>query len=73
MKLSTMTLALCFALAPFGAHATENAVRHHRALHHQHAPISTRATALVPRVRVDDNSDGLTRNHDECNRGCIDN
>jgi hypothetical protein len=73
MKLSTMSMAMCFALAPFAAHATDNAVQHHRALHHQHAAISATATALVPAVKVDDDADGLTRNRDECNRGCIDN
>jgi hypothetical protein len=74
MKLSTISLALCFALtAPFAAHANDNAVRHHRALHHEHAAISATATALVPAVKVDDDSDGLTRNRNECNRGCIDN
>ena len=32
------------------------------------------ATALAPAVKpVDDDSDGLTRNIDECNRGCIGN
>jgi hypothetical protein len=69
MKLSTIFLALCFALAPFAAHAT---VQHHHALHHRHAAISAKATALEPAVKLDDDSDGLTRNHDECNRGCID-
>jgi hypothetical protein len=69
MKLSTMTVALCFALAPVAAHAT---VQHHHALHHPHAAISANATALVPAVKVDDDSNGLTRNRDECNRGCID-
>jgi len=73
MKLSTMSLALCFALAPCGANATDNAVRHHRALHHRRAAISATANALVPRVRIDDDSDGLSRNRGECNRGCIDN
>jgi hypothetical protein len=74
MKLSTMSLALCFALAPFGARAT---VQHHPALHQsqhqaQRHAIAMTATALVPAAKVDDDSDGLTRNHDECNRGCID-
>ena len=73
MKLSTMSLALCFALTPFGANATDNAVRHHHALHHKHAAISATANALVPRVRTEDDSDGLSRNRNQCNRGCIDN
>ena len=73
MKFSTMSLALCFALAPLAAHAT---AQHHYALHHaqqvQRYAIPMAATALVPAVKVDDDFDGLTRNRDECNRGCID-
>jgi hypothetical protein len=69
-KLSTITLAIAFALAPLAAHAT--AQRHH-ALHHPHAAVSAAATALVPAVKFDDNSDGLSRNREECNRGSIDN
>ena len=70
MKLSTAFLALCFALAPFAAHAT---AQHHHALHHQQAAIPSKATAFAPAVKRDDDADGLTRNRDECNRGCIDN
>ncbi|MGC2785562.1 MAG: hypothetical protein WA397_17360 [Roseiarcus sp.] len=73
MKLSTISLALCFALAPFAAQAT---AQHHRALHHvneaQRHAIPMTATAFVPAVKVDDDSDGLSRNHEDCNRGCID-
>jgi hypothetical protein len=77
MKLSMITLALCFTLAPFAAHAT---AQHHDPLHQaqqaqqtQRHAIPKTATASVPAVKVDDDSDGLTRNADECNRGCIDN
>ena len=75
MKLSTIILAMCFALAPFAAHAT---AQHHHALHHvqqaQRSAIPMAAIALVPAVKVDDDSDGLSRNHEDCNRrGCIDN
>jgi hypothetical protein len=76
MKLSTIILAICFALAPFAAHAT---AQHHHALHHlqqaQRPAIPMAATALVPAVpavKVDDDSNGLSRNHEDCNRGCID-
>jgi hypothetical protein len=70
MKLSTMTFAVCFALAPLAAHATP---QHHHALHQtQRHAIPLAATAFVPAVKVDDDSDGLTRDRDECNRGCID-
>jgi hypothetical protein len=71
MKLSIISLSLCFALAPFAAHADSTA-QHHRALHHKHAAISEKATALVPAVKVDGDSDGLTRDREQCNRGCID-
>ena len=73
MKLSMITLALCFTLAPFAAHAT---ARHHHALHHvqeaQRYAIPNTATAFVPAVKLEDDSDGLSRNHEDCNRGCID-
>jgi len=74
MKLSTMTLAMCFALTPFAAHATAS---HHHAIHQaQRHAISMTATAfapvVIPAVKLDDDSDGLTRNREECNRGCID-
>jgi hypothetical protein len=70
MKLSTMSLALSLALAPFAAHAT---TEHHHALHQaQRHAIPMSATAFVPAVKVDDDSNGLTRNREECNRGCID-
>ena len=74
MKLSTISLALCFTLAPFAAHAT---AKHHDALHQvqqaQRHAIPNTATAFVPAARVNHDSDGLSRNPDECNRGCIDN
>ena len=75
MKRSTMTLVMCFALTPFAAHAT---AQHHHAIHQaQGHAISMTATAfapvVIPAVKLDDDSDGLTRNREECNRGCIDN
>jgi hypothetical protein len=71
MKRATMILVIGFALAPFAARAT---TQHHYARHHapRHA-IPMTATASVPAVKVDDNSDGLSRNREDCNRGCIDN
>jgi hypothetical protein len=71
MKLSTIFLAMCFALVPFVAHAK---AQHHHALHQaQRRAIPRSATAFVPAVKLDDNSDGLSRNRADCNRGCIDN
>jgi hypothetical protein len=77
MKLSTITLATCFALAPFAAHATDTTAQHYHALHQaQHAQryvIPKSATAFVPAAKVGDDSGGLSRNREDCNRGCIDN
>jgi hypothetical protein len=71
MKRATMILVIGFAFAPFAAHAT---TRHHDGLHHaQRHAIPVSATAFVPAAKVDDNSDGLSRNREDCNRGCIDN
>jgi hypothetical protein len=62
---------MCFALAPFTAHAT---AQHHHPLHQaQRHPILRSATAFIPAVKLNDDSDGLSRNHEDCNRGCIDN
>jgi hypothetical protein len=72
-KLSMIFLAMCFAFAPIAAHATTH---DHHAAHQvrqaQRYMIPKSATAFVPPVKLDDDSDGLTRNRDECNRGCID-
>jgi hypothetical protein len=66
MKISTIIVALCFALAPFAARAM---VQHRDALHHaQRHTIPATATASAPAAKIDDDSNGLTRN-----RGCIDN
>jgi hypothetical protein len=73
MKLSAISLALCFGLVPFAAHATVDAAQHHRALRHaQRHAIPAKATALVPAAKVDADADGLSRNPNDCNRGCID-
>jgi hypothetical protein len=74
MKLSVMSLAMCFAFAPIAAHAAthdRHAIRQVRQAQRYVIPKS--ATAFVPAVKLDDDSDGLSRNHEDCNRGCIDN
>ena len=74
MKLSTISLALCFALAPFAAQAKVDQVPRHHTLHQmERYAIPQTATAFVPAVKLDDDSDGLSRNIEDCNRGCIDN
>ena len=87
MKLVTsVMLALCVALlAPTvaDASASVNPVHKHRT-HPQHAVhgwFDPAATALVPMVGIvrapaptsNDDYDGLSRDRDHCNMGCIDN
>jgi hypothetical protein len=56
MRLSTVSIALCFALAPFAARAM---VQHRDVLHQlQRKAIPITAAALVPAVKLDDESDG---------------
>jgi hypothetical protein len=77
MKFSMISLVMCFAIAPFAAHATDTTAQHYHALHQaeraQRYVIPKSATAFVPAVKVGDDSDGLSRNREDCNRGCIDN
>jgi hypothetical protein len=88
MRLVTsVMLALCVALpAPIVANASEsvNPVHKHR-IYQQLAVtgwFNPAATALVPAIgfvraapalKSNDNADGLSRDRDQCNRGCIDN
>ena len=74
MKPSILSLAMCFSFAPIAAHATTHD-RHavHQVHQAQRYVIPKGATAFVPAVKLDDDSDGLSRNHEDCNRGCIDN
>ena len=74
MKLSAIFIAICFALVPFAAHATAQHQHAFRQAHQaQRHAIPLAATALVPAVKLDNDSDGLSRSHEDCNRGCIDN
>ena len=82
-----VVLALCVALpAPIVAYASEsvNPVHKHRIHQHHAVPgwFNPAATALVlqigtvraaPALKSNDNTDGLSRDRDQCNRGCIDN
>ena len=88
MRLVTsVMLALCVALpAPFVADAAEsvNPVQKHRIDQHHVVPgwFNPAATALLPAtgnvraapaLKSNDDTDGLSRDRDQCNRGCIDN
>lgn len=79
----TVTLCSAFALTcavaafPAAANASDGGTKHRTHVHHVRT-IPTSAEALSPSILApamsrDDDSDGLTRNTAECNRGCIDN
>ena len=84
---ATIALALCVALsAPIAANAFDGAALIHKHRIHMHQVVrrlfNPAATALsipfamfpaAPAVKSDDNYDGLSRDPDQCNRGCIDN
>ena len=84
---ATLVLALCVALpAPGAAIASDNfgAIHRHRVHLHPvvHGSFNPAATALAPQFTIapaalaatpDDGFDGLSRDPDKCNYGCIDN
>ncbi len=83
---TTLALALCVALpAPIAANASDRVmgIHKHRVLMHQvvHGSFNPATTALAPRFTIvpapaatsDDGFDGLSRDRDKCNYGCIDN
>jgi hypothetical protein len=85
-RFTTLALAMGVALAtPVEAHAFDDMtpIQKHK-IHLRHVPASfspaatalARATAILPAIPAAggvSNSDGLSRNRDECNLGCIDN
>ncbi len=80
MKVVTVGLACCFVLAaplPVYSHDVAPAGNKHSAHVHQvaRATISANATALapvaLPRAPARE-TDGLSRDSDDCNMGCID-
>jgi hypothetical protein len=87
MKLSAiLTPAIVFACgvalsAPAPAYASDGVAAPKHRIHVvrvAHIAVPSSATALAPDwfapvVRRNDNSDGLSRDSDQCNRGCIDN
>jgi hypothetical protein len=85
MRLATiLTLALCAAVpAPSAAVASERLTgmhEHHVQMHHVVQGSFKAATALAPPFAIvpttrshDEKYDGLSRDSDDCNYGCIDN
>ncbi len=76
-SLSTTALVLAFSLcAPATVYANDSASQVHKAhVYHRvaHATIPSNASALVPTVAREPETDGLSRNREDCNMGCIDN
>jgi hypothetical protein len=76
---TTLTLGLCIALsAPIAANASDGvALTNARGIHMQqtvYRSFNPAATAFFPTARSGvEKSDGLSRNPDDCNYGCIDN
>ncbi len=81
--LSTSAFAIACAVAlafPAAANASNDGVQHQahlqRVAHVHTIPASAEALSpsmIAPAMHRDDDSDGLSHNTGECNRGCIDN
>ena len=74
MKVVTVGLACCFALAaplPAYSHDVASAANKHSAHVRQVANATALAPAAVPPAPARE-TDGLSRNADDCNMGCID-
>jgi hypothetical protein len=83
---TTIALALCIALpSPIAANASDAVIPIHKHRTHMHLAVyrsfnpATIALApphaivpVAPTVKSDDDYDGLSRDRDQCNRGCID-
>ena len=83
---TTIAHALCIALpSPIAANASDAVIPIHKHRTHMHLPVyrsfnpATIAWPpphaifpVAPAVRSDANYDGLSRDRDQCNRGCID-
>jgi hypothetical protein len=76
---TSAALAFSFALAvPISAYAAGAASVHKQTRHVAHVEISRNASALAPAWVMSvvgrlPETDGLSRNRDDCNYGCIDN
>jgi hypothetical protein len=85
MKRSTaLALAFAFSLAgPLAAFAIEEnvpQVHHHYRVHHHHHHATTNLPAVAAALAkplapttVKNDSDGLSRDGEDCNKGCLDN
>jgi hypothetical protein len=78
VSILAQVVALSFGVAlaaPVSALAADGSHSFHKhaiqVRHVAYAGFSSNATALVPAVLIND-SDGLSRNSEDCNKGCID-
>jgi hypothetical protein len=74
--LTSAAFVLAFSVcAPAAVYANDSAqqMSKHHVYHRVQSAIPSTATALSPTLLRAPNSDGLSRNHEDCNRGCIDN
>jgi hypothetical protein len=76
-SLTTTLMALALSLcAPVAVYANDSATKVHHSHVYQrvaHYAIPNNATALSPTVARERETDGLSRDHEDCNMGCIDN
>jgi len=75
--LTTTVMALALSLCtPVAVYANDSATKVHHSHVYQrvaHAAIPNNAIALSPTLAREPETDGLSRNREECNMGCIDN
>ncbi len=76
-SLTTTVMALALSLcASVAVYANDGATKVHHSHVYQrvaHAAIPDNATALSPTVAHEPETDGLSRNREDCNMGCVDN
>ncbi len=74
-SLTTAVVALAVSLcAPVAVYANDSAAKvNHFHVDQRDAAIPSNATALLPSLAHDPDTDGLSRSRDDCNKGCIDN
>ncbi len=73
-SLTTTVMALALSLCvPVAVYANDSATKVHHSHIYQRVAIPNNATALSPTLAREPESDGLSRNREDCNMGCVDN
>jgi hypothetical protein len=75
LRISALALGVILAASGVASAHEKTWQVSHQKHYAAYTAVSPKATAFVPLAlkRVEDDSDGLSRNTNECNRGCIDN